>query len=492
MNVKTYGAVGDGITDDTAAVQRAIAAIQTGVLFFPAGTYILSKQIVIQQSGVVVRGAGAGATTLSFTQSLTDIFGQTWKGYGPDNTSSPYVNQSDYKSGPGLLRFAGPKSLNLAGPGHPQIGLEDQVNDATLLAIVTQNARRGDVVLYVSNTSAVTSGQWITLALSDKNSLLLNALYGYIPVPRPCTGDCINEPRVMRFHSRVFAVRKDLGYIVLERPLPWDISTQWLSEVHAFMPDMQQSGVEELTLYFKWSKYAGHLFEEGWNGIEWAGAANCWVRNVTFINSDNPLIIWKSSFITATGLSFSSSQSRGPYACHHNVNVTWSQDIHITNFRIDQRCVHDLTSFAWTNGVVFSSGSGININMDHHLLFPYSTLWSNIDLGNGDRAFLSSGETKWGMVSAALTTYYNIRASSNISSVPSATNGPFGNFLRLQWGPPATIPALAAAQGWLLDKTINPPKGTVADPVDLYAAMVATRTARFASLGREQAAGTAG
>lgn len=42
FNVKDYGAVGDGITDDTAAIRLAAAALDAancGTLFFPAGTY---------------------------------------------------------------------------------------------------------------------------------------------------------------------------------------------------------------------------------------------------------------------------------------------------------------------------------------------------------------------------------------------------------------------------------------------------------------------
>lgn len=42
VSVKDFGAVGDGVTDDTAAIQAAAAAIQSaggGVLFFPHGTY---------------------------------------------------------------------------------------------------------------------------------------------------------------------------------------------------------------------------------------------------------------------------------------------------------------------------------------------------------------------------------------------------------------------------------------------------------------------
>ena len=38
VNVLDFGAIGDGINDDTAAVQAAIDAAESGV-FFPAGTY---------------------------------------------------------------------------------------------------------------------------------------------------------------------------------------------------------------------------------------------------------------------------------------------------------------------------------------------------------------------------------------------------------------------------------------------------------------------
>lgn len=42
VNVKTYGAVGDGITDDTLAIMSACAAFSTGTLLFPAGRYIIN------------------------------------------------------------------------------------------------------------------------------------------------------------------------------------------------------------------------------------------------------------------------------------------------------------------------------------------------------------------------------------------------------------------------------------------------------------------
>jgi hypothetical protein len=55
INVKAYGAKGDGVTDDTAAIQ---AAADTGKnLFFPAGTYMISSAILLK-AGQIVTGVG--------------------------------------------------------------------------------------------------------------------------------------------------------------------------------------------------------------------------------------------------------------------------------------------------------------------------------------------------------------------------------------------------------------------------------------------------
>jgi polygalacturonase len=59
-NVKDFGAAGNGVWDDTAAINAAIsvAASQNGgVVFFPAGTYITSSTINLP-AGVWLRGTG--------------------------------------------------------------------------------------------------------------------------------------------------------------------------------------------------------------------------------------------------------------------------------------------------------------------------------------------------------------------------------------------------------------------------------------------------
>ena len=47
VSVKDFGAVGDGVADDTAAVENAINAANGKQLFFPAGTYLITRQLVL-------------------------------------------------------------------------------------------------------------------------------------------------------------------------------------------------------------------------------------------------------------------------------------------------------------------------------------------------------------------------------------------------------------------------------------------------------------
>ena len=77
VSVKDFGAVGDGTTDDTAAIQAAIDSLPAagGGLYFPTGTYLVASQVTLNKPGLYygdgwatnIRTSNASANTFLVT-----------------------------------------------------------------------------------------------------------------------------------------------------------------------------------------------------------------------------------------------------------------------------------------------------------------------------------------------------------------------------------------------------------------------------------------
>ncbi|WP_328436867.1 hypothetical protein OHA71_06355 [Streptomyces sp. NBC_00444] len=107
VNVKeVFGAVGDGVTDDTAAVQAAIDA--GGVTYFPPGTYICTT--LQMKTGTVLAGAGrSGFITTPSSQASTIKL--------KNGTNASLINGADQVSNVVIrnLNFDGNKANNASG-----------------------------------------------------------------------------------------------------------------------------------------------------------------------------------------------------------------------------------------------------------------------------------------------------------------------------------------------------------------------------------------
>lgn len=58
-----YGAVGDGVNDDTTEIQAALDAanVNGSTVFFPPGIYLISASLVVNNSGTIIMGSGWGS-----------------------------------------------------------------------------------------------------------------------------------------------------------------------------------------------------------------------------------------------------------------------------------------------------------------------------------------------------------------------------------------------------------------------------------------------
>lgn len=75
FDVRAYGAVGDGSTDDRAAIQAAIDACSAaggGVVFLPKGTFLIRRPLFLA-SRVTLQGSGRGVTTITKPASVKSV-----------------------------------------------------------------------------------------------------------------------------------------------------------------------------------------------------------------------------------------------------------------------------------------------------------------------------------------------------------------------------------------------------------------------------------
>lgn len=116
-NVKSYGAKGDGSTNDSSAIQSAITAVQStgGVVYFPVGTYLIKSAILLYSNMTLYFEPGAkllaGASINNMMRNYTD---STTGGY--DMTENVKIigatfDQDDYAQNCTLLFFAHAKNI---------------------------------------------------------------------------------------------------------------------------------------------------------------------------------------------------------------------------------------------------------------------------------------------------------------------------------------------------------------------------------------------
>jgi hypothetical protein len=454
---RDFHAAGDGKTDDSDALLKAIESIKNGVLFIPKGTYVISKRIEIHKGNLILRGAGPNQTILFFPKSLEDMFGNRATG----------TQQSQWAFRPGLINVTG----------------KDPITAETRIASVTAAARRGSRTLQIQSSlpiSRIKKGEWIRLVESDPpkesaaSGSLIRHLYGDLTPPIPGNiEDLVGTRSIVRFLSRVKTA--SATKIELERPLPFDVRAEWTPEIHRFVPSLQEFGVEHLSIHFPWSAYPGHFKEKGYNALFYQDVSQCWIDDVEIQNSDFGVDLNSTNFCTVRNVKLTTSASRAVGADargangHHGIDVSHGTENLVTGFDVQTKIVHDISVEWYALHTVFSKGRGIDLNMDHHREANYASLFSQLDVGAGTRPFNSGGSGNRGPHAGAYNTYWNIRGAGAVQ-LPAADFGPLLNFIGLG----ANAKGVDSPYQWFIEQ-IEPAKLC---PADLHLAMQARRLRR--------------
>lgn len=99
VNVKDFGAVGDGMHNDLPAIEKAIAATD-GIVFFPEGTYKIDDTLVVEKP-IVLMGSGVGSSKESV------ILGSQCGQWSRADDHSPVIRIRPAPGSPDPQPFAG-------------------------------------------------------------------------------------------------------------------------------------------------------------------------------------------------------------------------------------------------------------------------------------------------------------------------------------------------------------------------------------------------
>jgi hypothetical protein len=231
-----FGAVGDGRTDDSRAIQAAVEACPPGMaLFFPAGTYWIEEPIVVRDKGIVLRGAGPDRTRILNASDGATVSFTRWTSLG---TASGITGGS----------AKGSRVIETREPGHFREGdfvYLSQLNDP-------------DVVRNQGYGSKIT---WGGLEKGERSMVQLNRI------------------------SRIEGNR-----LHLVRPLYWTFEP-WFEPLVQRITLVQGAGLEDLRV-----EQVQGLHTSNAQNIQMSGLAHSWVRNVVSLYPRGAHIQLRNSF----------------------------------------------------------------------------------------------------------------------------------------------------------------------------------------------------
>jgi hypothetical protein len=441
--------------DISGALQNLINTAPTpGAILIPAGRWYIYNRVYLNRSGLVLRGE-AGAE-LYEPRSLSEADGV-----------DPLTTQK-YSNGPGFI---------VASGGQP----------STQVATITTNAAKGATQLTLSSGSGLGAGDWVEITQTDPgDKSLARHLHGELnEMGVTSYTESSIYPQSFQWLVQVQSLTGNI--LTTAMPLPLPVKTNWTPKVKKlnYAGCLTEVGVENLTIRAKGVMKNSHLHEAGWNGIQFAGVINGWIKNVTFIDTDSgTLINSKASYCTISGVTTkgdfrTAANHPGGEIGHHAIWCTGGASFNLVqDFDIQVPFHHDLSCEGLAHHNVYSKGKGARLNFDQHRNAPWANLYTDLDVGDGSRLWTSSGSVGRGPHTARELTVWGIRKSANSfpavpnSDVDTAGTGsaPGWAYLNVIGLAGLTSPAAGRTDQW-----VELGGATLVNPTNLYYAQLQAR-----------------
>jgi hypothetical protein len=454
-----YGADGSDSNDDTSAIQHAIddaEAAGGGVVYLPAGTYIVTPTYYAQWGGEPVGQPWA----FVITKSNIVI-----RGDDPDSTHIFY-NETYAKKG-GIFRID-PNPGRNDGTWPPAAfdfkkGDWEDYNAAGDPVLISQDYSMPTKVLKLTNVSSFHIGDQI-IVRDYKTSQFLADLNN------PPFGD--DQVRGPVFQREIVDINPTQNLIYIDIPTRYPIKSTYNASVYKIRNPIQEVGLENFSIAMReitnMVSESDSTVIDGSRAIFIRNALNCWVRNVStytpsqnkqgfgYITSTVPdnlreelvfniaaygLVIRDSRNVTVENAHFKNSQDHGEGGNGY-LFVVYGNDLLIKNssagngrHNIDFKGMEANGSVIYNSKVYFSPHYpssddnnlfGKTLQSDFHMWFSFSNLIDNVTI-DGD-SFLSQYRA---FGNQSITSHANVFWNTNV--IHSHIRG--GNALITdQWG----------------------------------------------------------
>ena len=478
VDVRSFGATGDGTTDDTAAVLAALAAQQDGeILYFPTGTYVISDMLRIRAGNRALMGDGPDKTVLHFQRSLSDLIGkylksppEDWYNRWSNHGGLIWIAPGDAWNEDGSYRYMdpGPKGLDIGWHSTETIGS------------VVGEWQRGDRVIQLRCPPDVTAadleqGLLIMAWKNDPDNDLVVHMSGHESFrDYPWASAFRLTPRDWRWLVEIKqATRQEDGSwtVELRQPLRVDIRSQWQVEVQrplgvaGAVPYIENFAIQGMTLRMNNPHPFRHGRDLGFNGVYFQRAFNCLIHNVNVWDADNGITVGSSKCVTIKHTKLLGDTKR-----HHGYYFRYLvHDSIVTDFHIG-KCGNEALSISYrSSGCVFHNGTLEEGTLDSHRGLTFDLIRSNITLtaNTGNQ----SGGSSAGPRNGARVVHWNIFDKSGKGrNVGVINDHPSGVLAGIHADAFVTGDSSAMPSG---DKGILvTPLNVEAVPTDLYRAMM--------------------